>query len=179
MKSPWKRESSKPIYDNPWISVREDQVITPTGTNGIYGVVHLKNYALGIIALDKDLNIYLVGQYRYPLDSYSWELPEGGGDLNTPPLESAKRELKEETGIEAEEWELICKFHTSNSITDEVGFLYLAQDLTQGKTCFDETEDIIVKKIPLKQALEMITKGEITDIISITGILAISRKLGI
>jgi len=179
MKNPWTIKDSKIVYENPWITVREDQVITPTGTDGIYGVVHLKNYALGIVALDSEQNIYLVGQYRYPLEAYSWELPEGGGDMKVDPLESAKRELREETGLKAKEWEYLCKYHTSNSITDEVGFLYLATGLTQGEMDLDETEDIKVKKVPFSDALEMVKRGGITDIISITGIFTVARKLGL
>jgi len=179
MKSPWTIKSTKLVYNNPWISVREDQVITPSGTDGIYGVVHLKGYALGIVALDAEQNIYLVGQYRYPLEKYSWELPEGGGDLKAPPLESAKRELREETGLIAKEWEYLCKYHPSNSITDEVGFLYLATDLVQGEMDLDETEDIKVKKLPFVEALRMVEREEITDLISITGIYAVARKLGV
>ena len=107
----WKTLESKDIYDNPWISVREDKVINPSGGDGIYGVVHFKNLAIGIVPIDKDGYTYLVGQYRYSLEEYSWEIPMGGGPLDIDKLESAKRELKEETGLVAHKWTEIMKHY--------------------------------------------------------------------
>lgn len=178
-KNPWKTLSSKPVYQNPWISLREDQILNPKGGNGIYGVVSFKNKALGIIPLDDDNNTWLVGQYRYALNEYSWEIPMGGGPVEKDYLESAKRELKEETGFTAEKWTEIARIHTSNSVTDEEGFIYLAQDLTAGETEFEETEDLQIKKLPLAEAVEMVMRNEITDSISIAGILKAARLLGI
>jgi 8-oxo-dGTP pyrophosphatase MutT (NUDIX family) len=177
IENPWQRLESREIYDNPWISVREDQVINPNGGRGIYGVVSMKAYALGIIPLDNDLNTWLVGQYRYTLDEYSWEIPMGGGDRRLDPLESAKRELKEETGITAGNWEKIMRIHTSNSVTNEEGFVYLAQELEFGNVEYDETEDLKIQKLPFKEALEMVMKGQITDSISVAGILKAARLL--
>jgi 8-oxo-dGTP pyrophosphatase MutT (NUDIX family) len=177
--NPWKTLSAKPIYQNPWIAVREDQVINPKGGRGIYGVVSFKNKALGIIPIDAENNTWLVGQYRYALNEYSWEIPMGGGLLENDRLEAAKRELKEETGFTAAKWTEIARLHTSNSVTDEEGFVYLAQDLTPGETEFEETEDLQLKKIPLTEAIEMVMRNEITDAISVAGLLKAALILGL
>src|SRR5579871_191774 len=103
-KNPWQIISEKNIYDNPWINITEFDVINPGGGNGIYGKVHFKNLAIGILPLDENMNTYLVGQYRFPLDQYSWEIPEGGGMIGIDPLISAQRELIEETGLVATQW---------------------------------------------------------------------------
>lgn len=178
-KNPWKKLSTKHIYENPWISVYEDQVITPANKEGIYGIVNFKNKALGIIPLDKDGFTYLVGQYRYPLDEYSWEIPMGGGKIGVDLLDSAKRELKEETGLTATKWTCITRIHTSNSVTDEEGFVFLAEDLQQGATEFEETEDITIKKVHFTEALQMVLDNKITDAISMIGILKLASILKI
>ena len=175
MTNPWKTLSSKPIYDNPWISVREDQVINPSGGNGIYGVVSFKNRAIGIIPIDAEGNTYLVGQHRYSLNEYSWELPMGGGPKDETPLETAKRELKEETGFTAEKWEQIAKIHTSNSVTDEEGFIFVAENLTSGESELEATEDIKVWKLPLSEAIELVMNNTITDSLTVYGLLKIAR----
>lgn len=179
VKNPWTTLSTQPIYQNHWISLREDQVINPKGGRGIYGVVSFKNKALGIIPIDADNNTWLVGQYRYALNEYSWEIPMGGGLLENSRLDAAKRELKEETGFTAAKWTEIARLHTSNSVTDEEGFVYLAQDLTAGETEFEETEDLQLKKVPLAEAVEMVMRNEITDAISVAGLLKAARMLGI
>jgi 8-oxo-dGTP pyrophosphatase MutT (NUDIX family) len=145
--NPWKTLSTKTIYDNPWINVREDKVINPSGNNGIYGVVSFKNKAIGIVPVDKEGYTYLVGQYRYTLNEYSWEIPEGGGPIGIEPLESAKRELKEETGFTAKKWTNLGRLHTSNSVTDEEGFIFLAEDLMDGESEPEETEKLEVRKV--------------------------------
>ena len=170
-KNPWKKVSSKKIYNNPWITVTEDKVITPGGKNGIYGTISFKNLAIGIIPIDGEGNTYLVGQYRYPLNEYSWEIPMGGGLLKDHPLESAKRELKEETGLTANTWNELLKIHTSNAVTDETGYIFIAQDLEQGVAEPEDTEELQVKKVSLKEAYNMAMKGEITDSLSLAGIL--------
>ncbi|NJL14126.1 MAG: NUDIX hydrolase [Microscillaceae bacterium] len=174
-KNPWAVVQTRPIYENPWIRIKEDQVINPSGNPGIYGVVHFKNKAIGIIPLDQEGHTWLIGQYRYPLDEYSWEIPMGGGPLVEDTLVSAQRELKEETGLTARKWTKIARIHTSNSVTDEEGFVFLAEDLTEGETEFEETEDLAIKKIPFAEALEMVMKGEITDSLSVAGILKVAR----
>ena len=177
VKNPWQMLTTKAIYKNPWISVREDQVINPKGGNGIYGVVSFKNKALGIIPVDEEMNTWLVGQYRYALNEYSWEIPMGGGLLENDILESAKRELKEETGFTAAKWTKICRLHTSNSVTDEEGFVYLAEDLTEGETEFEETEDLKIIRVKFSEAIRMVMDGEITDGISVAGLLKADRML--
>lgn len=177
MQNPWKKITSKQIYDNPWIKVEEHDVINPTGGKGIYGKVHFKNFALGIIPLDDQLNTWLVGQYRYVLDEYSWEIPMGGGPLDMDVITSAQRELKEETGLSADRWTEVMRIHTSNSVTDELGFVYMAQELSEGATEFDPTEEIEVKKLPFTEALQMVMDGRITDSLSLSGILKVARIL--
>lgn len=173
--NPWKTLSTEEKYDNAWINVKENKVINPAGNDGIYGVVHFKNKAIGIIPIDEEGNTWLVGQYRYALNEYCWEIPMGGGPLAIDILESAKKELKEETGLSANKWENICRIHTSNSATDEEGFIFLAQDLTEGETEFEDTEDIKVWKLPLNEAVEMVMDGKITDAISIAGLLKVEK----
>lgn len=176
MSNPWKTLSTKKVYDNNWIMLEEHQVINPSGGPGIYGKIHFKNKAIGIVPLDEQGNTWLVGQYRYTLNEYTWEIPEGGCPLNTLPLDSAKRELKEETGITALRWEQIMRFHTSNSVTDEEGFIFLAEGLSFGENELEETEaDLIVKKLPFSRALEMVMTGEITDSMSVAGVLKVAR----
>jgi 8-oxo-dGDP phosphatase len=175
--NPWQTLSSEPVYNNPWISVREDQVINPKGGRGIYGVVHMKNKAIGIIPVDADGNTYLIGQYRYALNEYSWEIPMGGGLIEIDLLESAKRELKEETGFTAHRWTNIARLHTSNSVTDEEGFVFLAEDLVAGETEFEETEDLKIKKVPFTEAVRMVMDNQITDCISVAGILKAHKIL--
>ena len=176
--NPWKTLSTRPLYDNPWISVREDQVINPKGGKGIYGVVHFKNKAIGIIPLDEEGYTWLVGQYRYALEEYCWEIPMGGGPLAIDILESAKRELKEETGFTAARWTMIARIHTSNSVTDEEGFVFLAEGLTPGETAPEETEDLVVRKVHLREAVAMVMDNRITDSISVGGLLKAARLRG-
>jgi 8-oxo-dGTP pyrophosphatase MutT (NUDIX family) len=179
-KNPWTILSSVKAYDNPWIQVVEHQVINPAGGKGIYGKVHFKNKALGIIPIDEHNNTWLVGQYRFPLNAYSWEIPEGGGPHDMSPLESAKRELKEETGIIAHQWELIMRIHTSNSVTDEEGLIYIAENLEHSEHDREETEaDMVIRKIKLEEAINMVMQGEITDSLSIAGLLKVARLKGI
>ena len=175
--NPWQTLSSAVQYQNPWISVREDQVINPGGGAGIYGVVTMKNKALGIVPIDADGNTWLVGQYRYPLSEYCWEIPMGGGPVAQDILESAQRELKEETGLLAARWTRIARLHTSNSVTDEEGFVFLAEELEQGDTEPEETEDLRLWKLPLAEAIQMVMDNRITDAISVAGLLKVERIL--
>lgn len=161
------------MYDNPWISVTEYQVINPSGNQGIYGKVHFKNKAIGIVPLDEHQNIYLVGQYRFPLSQYSWEIPEGGGPLDEDPLDAAKRELEEETGLYAEEWSVLQEAHLSNSISDEHSIIYLARDLRQGTASPEETEKLQAKKVPFSEAYKMLTEGRITDSVTVMAIMKV------
>jgi 8-oxo-dGTP pyrophosphatase MutT (NUDIX family) len=171
-KRPWTTLSGEEKYDNRWIKVTEYQVINPSGGQGIYGKVHFKNKAIGIVPIDSDGNTWLVGQHRYTLDEFHWEIPEGGAPLSEQPLEAAQRELREETGLVAKRWQLLTRIHTSNSVTDEEGFIFLAEDLAQGENQLDETEaDLKVRKVPLAEAVAMVRRGEITDSMSMVGLL--------
>jgi 8-oxo-dGTP pyrophosphatase MutT (NUDIX family) len=177
--NPWQTLSSAEKYDNRWIQVVEHLVINPAGGKGIYGKVHFKNKAIGIVALDQDMNTWLVGQWRYTLNEWSWEIPEGGGALLANPVESAKRELKEETGLIANQWTLMQRTHLSNSVSDEEGFIFLAEDLIQQKSELEDTEaDLKVWRIPFAEALQMVLDGKITDSLSVMGILKVARMKG-
>ncbi|AIZ64511.1 DNA mismatch repair protein MutT [Hymenobacter sp. DG25B] len=175
--NPWQVLSSEVVYQNPWIRVREDQVINPGGSPSIYGVVSMKNKALGIVPVDAEGNTWLVGQFRYPLNEYSWEIPMGGGPVEEDILLSAQRELQEETGFTAARWTCIARLHTSNSVTDEEGFVYLAEDLTPGAVAPEETEVLHLWKLPLAEAVEMVMNDRITDAISVAGLLKAERYL--
>lgn len=177
MENPWTIQQSKEIYQNNWIQVTEFQVLNPANNPGIYGKVHFKNLAIGIIALDEEKNTYLVGQYRFPLNQYSWEIPEGGSPLEEDPLEGAKRELLEETGLVAHEWKQIQTMHLSNSVSDEYGIIYLAQQLEQHTACPEETEQLVIKKLPFNEVYEMVENGTITDSLSVAGILKVKLML--
>ncbi|MFK7979049.1 MAG: NUDIX domain-containing protein [Saprospiraceae bacterium] len=170
-KNPWKITKSKTAYDNPWIKITHNEVINPSGNEGIYGVVHFKNYAVGVLPLDQDLNTYLVGQYRFPLNAYSWEIPEGGCPESTNILATAKRELKEEVGLIANIWTPLLTMHLSNSVSDEIAHLFIAQDLVEGIAEPEETEELVVKKLPFAEVYQMVMDGAITDSMSVAAIL--------
>jgi 8-oxo-dGTP pyrophosphatase MutT (NUDIX family) len=175
--NPWRIIDEKKIYENPWIKITEYDVINPSGGKGIYGKVHFKAIAVGVLALDEELNTYLVGQYRFPLNSYSWEICEGGGAFGVDPVESGKRELLEETGLVAAEWTPLVEMHLSNSVSDEVAVIYLARGLSQETACPEETEQLQVRKLPFEEAYQMVERGEITDSMSVAAILKVKLML--
>jgi ADP-ribose pyrophosphatase len=175
--NPWKITSEENIYDNPWINLTEYQVTNPSGNPGIYGKVHFKNIAIGVLPLDDELNTYLVGQYRFAPGEYSWEMPEGGGPLGTDPLASAKRELLEETGLKANSWTEIQRLHLSNSVSDELSILYLARGLQQFEPEPEDTEQLIVKKMALEEVYGMVCRGEITDSMTVAAVLKVRLML--
>jgi ADP-ribose pyrophosphatase len=175
--NPWKKLKSRVVYDNPWIRVVEDDVIKPSGNPGIYGKVGFKSIACGIIPLDEHGNTWIVGQYRYTLDEYCWEIPMGGVPLDADLLDGARRELKEETGITGKNWEQILRVHISNSITDEVGVVFLAEDLEFGEPEFEETEKIEIRKLPFTELVKITMNGEITDVLSVAGILKLAARI--
>ena len=176
---PWTRHARRVVYENPWIVVWHDEVTRPDGGPGIYGVVHFRNAASGVVVLDDSDRLLLVGQHRYTLDAYSWEIPEGGVAPNEDPLEGIRRELREETGMSAREWRQIGTYAVSNSITDELGMLWLATGLSEGEAAPDPTEDLAIRWVPFVEALAMTVDGRITDAISIMGIQRVAlTRLG-
>lgn len=170
----WKTLDSKTVYDNPWMTVFEDKVIDPGGGQHLYGHVHFKNKAIAIVPLDDDRNTWIVGQSRFTIGEYSWEVPMGGSAPGEEPIDTARRELKEETGLTAATLIPLMHLHISNSITDEEGFAFVARDLEAGEPDFDEMEDLTIRKLPLTEAVEMVKRGEITDAISIAALLRVS-----
>lgn len=175
--NPWKTLSTEVRYDNPWIQIRHSEVINPSGNPGIYGLVHFKNLAIGIIPLDQDNNTWIVGQYRYAIDRYSWEIPEGGGKLDKDPLESAKRELLEECGIEANSWSLLMEMHLSNSATNEHSLVYVARDLSFTQAQPEDTEELGLRKLPFEELYQMVMNGIITDAITVAAVLKLKLQL--
>ena len=165
-------------YENPWVTVWHDEVARPDGSPGIYGVVHFANLAAGVVALDDQDRMPLVGQHRYTLDTWSWEIPEGGVPAGETALQGAKRELREETGLEAATWQEIARVDLSNSITDERAVLYLARDLTQGDATPEPTESLELRWVPFDEALAMTLDGTITDAMSVVAIqrVALDRR---
>jgi 8-oxo-dGTP pyrophosphatase MutT (NUDIX family) len=178
--NPWTRVARRVAYENPWIRVYEDQVVRPDARPGIYGVVHFRNRAIGVVPLDEAGRVLLVGQYRYPLDQYSWEIPEGGGGLDEDPLDAARRELAEETGYTAGHWQEILRAHLSNSVTDEAAVAYLATELRPGVARPEGTEQLCLRWVSFAEALRMATAGEITDALSVLALqrLALMARAG-
>ncbi|HVW16204.1 MAG TPA: NUDIX hydrolase [Mucilaginibacter sp.] len=175
--NPWKIVSQKNVYDNQWINLTEYQVINPAGNPGIYGKVHFKGLAIGIIPLDAEMNIYMVGQYRFAPDCYSWEIPEGGGALDIAPLESAKRELLEETGLKADRWAELLRMHLSNSVTDELCIIYLARELQQFDPEPEDTEKLTIRKMPFAEVYHKVCSGKITDSVTVAAVLKLQLMI--
>ncbi len=175
----WQQLDQQTVYDNPWIQVTHENVLTPMGTAGIYGVVHFKSRAVGVVPLDERGNVWLVKQFRYTLNQYSIEIPEGGSPPDEDMLTTAQRELQEETGLTAGSWQHLLDLHTSNSVTDESGAIFLARDLVRGEMALEATEDIEVLCVPLAEAIDWIFCGKITDSLTVMGLLAVERQLRI
>ena len=173
--NPWKTINQQTAYENAWIKVEHHEVLNPAGNPGIYGKVHFKNTAISIVPIDSEEFTYLVGQYRYTLNEYSWEVPEGGCSIvaGESTLEAAKRELLEETGLVAAEWTQLGEVYLSNSVSDEKAVMYVAQNLTQHQAYPEETELLKIRRLPLKEAIEMAKNGEITDALSVLTLLKI------
>jgi ADP-ribose pyrophosphatase len=173
--NPWKTLRSEKVYESPWVSLTKHDVLNPNGNPGTYSVVHFKNIAIGILPLDEEYNTWIVGQYRFPINQYTWEIPEGGGKLDVEPLDSAKRELLEETGITANTWTKVQEMHLSNSASDEFCVLYIAQDLSFGDAQPEDNEQLQVKKLKFEELYQMVCNGEVTD--SLTVALVLKAKL--
>ena len=173
---PWRIRGKETAFENPWIKIVDHDVIHPDGSDGEYGVVHFKNIAIGIMPFDKDGNITLVGQHRFPFDAYSWELPEGGGPLEIDPLASAKRELVEETGQTAKEWAPLCAFDVSNSVTDERAECFFAWDLEQGAAAPEASEELTIRRVRFNELLDLVLNGEIRDSLTVTMTLSAHAK---
>lgn len=183
--NPWVRRARRVVYTNPWITVYHDAVDRPDGTPGIYGVVHFPGRAIGVVPIDDEGRVILVGQFRYALGRYSWEIPEGGAGADEDPLEAARRELAEETGLTGDHWREIARADTSNSVTDEQAVVFEVTGLRAGVARPEPTEQIDIRAVPFDEALGMVLDGRITDAISVIAIqrLAIERlaieRLGI
>ncbi len=169
-RSPWRRNTRTVAYENRWLTMWHDQVFRPDGTPGVYGVVHFANLAVGVVAIDTEDRVVLVGQHRYTLDAWSWEIPEGGVPPDEDPAAGAARELREETGLVAATWRELARVHLSNSVTDEAGILYLATDLAEGAAAPEETEVLEVWRVPFQEALAMTLDGRITDSLSVVAL---------
>ena len=174
---PWTTLSDEVVHDSPWIKVSHHAVVDPGGNNGGYSVIHFKAFAIGIVPLDEEMNTWIVGQYRYPIKKYSWEIPEGGGDRTLPPLDSAKRELMEETGIKAERWDKILEMDLSNSASDEEAIIYLARDLSFFEAEPEENEELEQRKLPFPELCDMVTRGEVRDSLTVAAVLKIQLML--
>jgi 8-oxo-dGTP pyrophosphatase MutT (NUDIX family) len=176
-RGPWKTVSIEERYATPWIAVSHHEVIDPSGAPGIYGVIHFKNLAVGVIPLDEDLNTWIVGQYRYPIQAYSWEIPEGGGSRDLPPVESAKRELREEVGIMAGTWTEVLRMDLSNSASDEEAVIFVAQDLSFHEPEPDHNEELAMRKVPFRELFDRVMSGDLRDSLTVAAVLKVQRLL--
>lgn len=174
---PWQCLTSDVVYENPWISVRHETVITPGNTEGIYGVVHFKGTAVGVLPIDDEGNTWLVSQTRYTLEASSLEIPEGGAPAGESTEACAHRELREEVGLTAKNMRHLMTLHLSNSVTDERCEVYLATGLTVVASEPEATEDIGIHKMPFQEALAKTISGEITDAISVAAIQRYALEL--
>lgn len=173
-KNPWTVLSSATVYENEWIRVDHGEVLKPSGRPGIYGTIHFKHQATGVVPIDENGNVVLVGQYRFPLEAYSWEIPEGGGAHEVRALESAKRELREECGLAAKQWKEILAMDLSNSVTDEHSTVFLAWDLSEAPGEPDETESLQLARVPFWEVIDRVKRGEIRDAISVAALVRVA-----
>ena len=173
-KNPWTVLTRAMVYENEWIRVDHHDVLGPSGGAGVYGTVHFKHQATGVVPIDENGNVILVGQYRFPLHAYSWEIPEGGGSHSATALESAQRELREECGVSAKYWKEIVAMDLSNSVSDERSTVFLAWELSDGPTQPDETEKLQIARVPFWDAVDRVKRGEIRDAISVAALVRVA-----
>lgn len=176
-KNPWQTLTTRLEFENPWFAITTHDTVAPDGSRPRYGKISFKNRAIAVIPLDEERHTWLVGQWRFPLGEYSWEVPMGGAPRDEDLEAAARRELREETGLTAGRLRLIMKLHTSNSVTDEEGYVFVAGDLTAGPPEFDETERLDIRRLPFTEAVAMAMDGRITDSISVAGILKLARLM--
>lgn len=176
-RGPWTTLSEEVVYSSPWIVVNKHDIIDPSGTAGTYSVVHFRSLAVGVVALDDEMNTWLVGQYRYPTESYSWEIPEGGSARDVPPLEGAKRELLEEAGITAERWTEILRMDLSNSASDEQAVLFVARGLSFQAPQPDHNEELAQRKLPFSELYGMVVRGEVLDSLTVAAVLRVQLMI--
>jgi 8-oxo-dGTP pyrophosphatase MutT (NUDIX family) len=164
-------------YENAWVRLREDAVVRPDGREGIYGVVELRP-SVGVVALNAEREIVLVGQWRYPLGRYSWEIPRGGSKPGESNMEAvARRELREEAGVEAQSWERLGAMDLNNGVTNDVEHLFLATGLRSGDNHPDPEEELAVRWVPFESAVRMVLSAEITEVCSVAAILMAARTM--
>ncbi len=175
--NPWRQAARRTVYGNHWLTVWEDEVVRPDGEPGIYGVVHFEHRAVGVVPMDAAGRVLLVGQWRYALEAWSWEIPEGGATMDEDPLDAARRELAEETGYTASDWKQLLRAHLSNSVTDEEAFLWVAKNLEEGEATPEGTEQLELRWVDFDEALAMCRDGGITDALSILGIQALALDM--
>ena len=174
LNNPWTVVTKVTVYENAWIRVDHHEVRNPAGGPGIYGTIHFKGHALGVVPIDEQGNTVLVGQFRFPLGYYSWEIPQGGGVKDAPLVESAQRELREECGLAANNWLQVLEMDLSNSVTDEQGTAFLAWDLTDSVAEPEETELLQVVRVPFWEAVDRAKKGGIRDLVSVAALLRVA-----
>jgi 8-oxo-dGDP phosphatase len=167
---PWTRHARRIAYENAWITIWHDDVTRPDGAPGVYGVVHFANVAAGVLAIDDGDRVLLVGQHRYALDAYSWEIPEGGVPDGETAEDGARRELLEETGVAAASWRELARVHLSNSVSDENAVLFLATGLSRGEATPDGTEELVIRWVPFPEVLSMTLDGRITDAMTVVAV---------
>jgi ADP-ribose pyrophosphatase len=173
--TPWKRLSTRPIYRNNWISLREDIVELPDGRTTLYGVVTCGE-CVGVLPFVDPDTVLLIKQYRYVAQRVTWEMPTGGVHRGESMTEAAQRELAEEIGYHAGKLTWVSTYHTSKSVVDETAHLFLGEDLVRLELPPDDTEFIAVQPFPFDEVLRMVTQGEITDGMTIIAVLHAARR---